>query len=166
MKHLWLAGLLLFASVQSAGATEIFFSKVPELKRAATDNFSSTYNFARYTFEVTVPKESGASLGGLVIGIPFGIRPPNQDNILAVSGEGKPVPLKSVQVADGGVRLAFAEAIAPGGQVNVQFYPMRNPRLGGTFLFEVTALPAGDTVHPQFLSYGRITFYSPGGGHR
>ncbi len=165
MKYLWLASLLFFGSVQSTTATEIFFSKVPELKRAATDNLSSTYNFARYTFEVTVPPESGASLGGLVIGIPFGIRPPNREDILAVNGEGKPVMLKSLQVAGGAVRLGFAEAIAPGGQVNIQFYPMRNPRLGGTFLFEVTALPAGETVHPQFLSYGRITFYTPGGGH-
>jgi Protein of unknown function (DUF2808) len=166
MKHVLLAGLLALASVQGAEAKEIFFSKVPELKRAVSDNISSTYNFARYTFEVMVPNESGASLDGLVIGIPFGIRPPKPDNIQAVSGEGKPIPLKSVQVAGGAVRLGFAEAIPPGGQVNIEFYPMRNPRLGGTFLFEVTALPAGETVHPQFLSYGRITFYSPGGGHR
>ncbi|MBC7882735.1 MAG: DUF2808 domain-containing protein [Anaerolineae bacterium] len=163
MKHFWLASLFFIASVQSAEATEIFFSKVPELKRSATDNFSSAYNYARYTFEVTVPVESGASLGGLVIGIPFGIRLPSPDYIQAVSGDGKPVALKTIQVTSGAVRLGFAEAIAPGGQVNIEFYPMRNPRTGGTFLFEVTALPAGETVHPQFLSYGRITFYSPGG---
>jgi hypothetical protein len=163
MKHLWLAGLLIFVLEQSAGATEIFFSKVPVLKRAATDNLSSAYNFSRYTFEVTVPNESGASLGVLVIGIPFGIRPPKPEDILTMSADGRPIPLRSIQVVDGSVRLTFAEAIAPGGQVNVQFYPMRNPRSGGTFLFEVTALPAGETVHSQFLSYGRITFYSSGG---
>jgi hypothetical protein len=166
MKYFWLASLILFAPLQSAEATEIFFSKVPELKRSATDNFNSTYNYARYTFEVTVPVESGASLGGLVIGIPFGIRQPSPDSIQAVSREGKPVALKTIQVTGGAVRLGFNDAIPPGGQVNIEFYPMRNPRTGGTFLFEVTALPAGEVVHPQFLSYGRITFYSAGGGHR
>lgn len=166
MKRFWLAVLLFFIPVQGTEAREIFFSKVPELKRAATDNVSSTYNFARYTFEVSVPAESGASLGGLVIGIPFGIRPPQQDDIQALSNDGKRVALTSIQVAESAVRFSFAEPIVPGGQISVQLYPMRNPRNGGTFLFEVTALPAGEIVHPQFLSYGRINFYTPGGGHR
>lgn len=163
MKYFWLASLLFFAPVQSTLAGEIFFSKVPELKRSATDNFSSAYNYARYTFEISVPAESGASLGGLVIGIPFGIRLASLDHIQVFSSDGKLVPLKAIETASGAVRLNFAQAIAPGEQVSVQFYPMRNPRSGGTFLFEITALPAGETVHPQFLSYGRITFYSSGG---
>ncbi|MBW4696938.1 MAG: DUF2808 domain-containing protein [Aphanocapsa lilacina HA4352-LM1] len=144
---------------------ETFFERFPTLARAATDNNSSTYNFARYSFDVVVPTDSGEGLGSLFIGIPNGIRPPTPDMVQAFNGNGDPVAVQS-SVQGNAVQVTFAQPVGPGNRVSVQFYPMRNPRRGGTFLFDVNAAPAGPSPRAQFLSYGRISFYTPGGrGH-
>jgi hypothetical protein len=145
---------------------ETFFNRFPVLTRASTDQNSSTYNYARYSFVVLVPPDSGESLGSLLIGIPQRIPVPDSERVQVVDGEGRPVPLSAVQTDGDRVRLTFAQPVAPGNQVSVQFYPMRNPRIGGTYLFGVTAFPAGPTPRGQFIAYGRLQFIAPGGGHR
>ncbi|WP_218079853.1 DUF2808 domain-containing protein [Anthocerotibacter panamensis] len=154
-----------------------YFTHFPQLTRAATSNISSSYDYARYSFTIEVPEDSGAALGGLVIGVPASgwHRVPNQDTVSAVDGQGKPVALariepgameQKVAPGDHALVLTFAQPVAAGQSVTVQFYPMRNPRQGGSFLFDIAAFPAGEPSPPRFLGFGRITFYQGSGGHR
>ncbi|MBC8122512.1 MAG: DUF2808 domain-containing protein [Gemmatimonadaceae bacterium] len=143
---------------------ETFFERFPALTRAATSNYSTSYNFARYIFEVNVPTDSGEPLGGLVIGIPDGpVRVPSPDMIRAVSSDGAALDFAQVSLEGRNLRLVFARPVSPGAKVTIEFYPMRNPRIGGTYLFEVSAFPSGSAPRTQFLSFGRVTFYEPGG---
>jgi len=143
---------------------ETFFDRVPTLTRAATSELSSTYNYARYFFEVSVPTTSGEPLGALTIGIPQRIVVPRPDMIEVLDGNGRPVPFTVERSDPRTVRIVFNEPISPGNQVSVQFFPMRGPRVGGYYLFPVTAYPAGPGARAQFLSFGRIQFISAGGG--
>lgn len=163
-----LVGALVSAGPVLAGQAngETFFNTFPVLRRASTDNNSSTYNYARYSFAVGVPVGSGEALGRLRIGIPEPIDLPDPGQIRAVDGDGQEIPLSSVQADGRTIEIAFAQPVPPGRQTSIEFYPMRNPRFGGTYLFEVTAFPSGPAPRGQFLSYGRLQFISPGGGHR
>jgi hypothetical protein len=57
------------------------------------------------------------------------------------------------------VSVTFDPPIAPGQTVTVGLRPVRNPNVGGVYLFGVTAFPAGEKVHGQFLGFGRLQFY-------
>ncbi len=157
--------LLLSAPALQAGRAngETFFERFPTVTRAATDNYSSTYNYARYIFEISIPANSGEALGSLSIGIPRQITIPDPSMVQALDGEGKPIALGAVTIQDNTLQLRFAQPPPPGSRLAVQLYPMRNPRSGGTFLFEISAAPAGPAPRAQFLSFGRISFYQPGG---
>lgn len=159
-----LSGTPVLAGQLQSGET--FFERFPSLTRAATSNYSTSYNFARYIFEVNVPPDSGEPLGGLVIGIPDGpdrVRVPSRDMIRAVSSDGAVLDFAQVSLEDRNIRLVFDRPVPPGQKVTIEFYPMRNPRIGGTYLFEVSAFPSGSAPRTQFLSFGRVTFYEPGG---
>ncbi|PZV12527.1 MAG: hypothetical protein DCF20_17535 [Pseudanabaena sp.] len=41
----------------------------------------------------------------------------------------------------------------------VGLIPVQNPRYSDTYMFGVTAFPQGDRPNPQFLGYGRLSFY-------
>jgi hypothetical protein len=143
---------------------ETFFEHVPVLTRAMTNNVSATYNYARYSFEVAVPQDSGEPLGGLTIIIPAAIEHPSADKIRVTDSTGQPVAFQENLLGQT-VQLTFGQPVSPGQKITVQFYPMPNPHGGGIYLFDISALPAGNNPHPQFLSYGRLTFYQ-GGGRR
>ncbi|AGY58526.1 DUF2808 domain-containing protein [Gloeobacter kilaueensis] len=144
---------------------ETYFEHIPTLLHAGTDNYSTTYNYARYSFDVAVPA-NGEAVGSLYIGFPDRIAVPSADMVSVSDSAGKAIALQNYAVQNNTAQLNFAQPVPPGSKINIQFYPMRNPRLGGTYLFEVSAAPAGPAPHLQFLSFGRINFYAPSGGHR
>lgn len=143
---------------------ETFFEHVPVLTRATTNNNSATYNYARYSFEVAVPQDSGEPLGGLTVIIPTAIEAPKADKVRVTDSTGQPIAFQENLLGQT-VQLTFGQPLPSGQKITVQFYPMPNPHGGGTYLFDVSALPAGSKPHPQFLSFGRLTFYQ-GGGRR
>ena len=61
------------------------------------------------------------------------------------------------------VTITFDPPIPASNQLNskliVGLRPVRNPRYDGVYLFGVTAFPQGDRPNPQFLGYGRLSFY-------
>lgn len=54
--------------------------------------------------------------------------------------------------------VTFDPPVPPGTTLTLRLHPERNPRLGGVYLFGVTAYPAGAN-RGQFLGYGRLHFY-------
>jgi hypothetical protein len=61
------------------------------------------------------------------------------------------------------VTITFNPPIPASNELNsklvVGLRPVRNPRYDGVYLFGVTASPQGDRPNPQFLGYGRLSFY-------
>jgi Protein of unknown function (DUF2808) len=156
-----LLGVLYFSSnpvwaAQVRGETS--FEHEPVLVRADTDNDNPSYSNTRYSFEVAVPQDSGASLGGLTFVIPSGIVPPNADEVQVTDSTGQPVAFQE-NLLEQTAQLTFGKPVSPGQKVTVQFYPISNPQDGGSYLFDISALPAGSNPHPQFLSFGQLTFH-------
>jgi hypothetical protein len=55
--------------------------------------------------------------------------------------------------------VQFDPPVAPGTTVRVSIPAIANPQSGGTYLFGVTAFPAGENSSGQFLGYSQIRFY-------
>ena len=153
-------------ALQVRGTT--YFEQVPVLTNAYTSNFSATYSYATYFFEVAIPQNSGEPLGGLAITIPLGIKTaaytlPNAGNIKVTDNRGQPIAFQ-MALQERTVQLTFSQPVAPGQKITVQFYPMSNPHMGGIFQFGISALPAGSEPHAQFLGFGQLTFYQSARG--
>ncbi|MGA7955168.1 MAG: DUF2808 domain-containing protein [Gloeobacterales cyanobacterium] len=137
---------------------ESYFEHEPVLTRAYTNNVSATYSYARYSFEVNIPENSGEPLGGLTITIPHEIEIPRTEKIRVTDGIGQPIAFL-MALQERTVQLTLSKPVSPGQKITVQFYPMSNPHLGGIFQFGISALPAGSKPHAQFLDFGQLTFY-------
>ena len=137
---------------------ETYFEHEPVLTRAYTNNASSTYRYARYSFEVNIPENSGEPLGGLAITIPHEIEIPRTEKIRVTDNIGQPIAFQMAS-QERTMQLTFSQPVSPGQKITVQFYPMSNPHIGGIFQFGISALPAGSKPHAQFLDFGQLTFY-------
>lgn len=62
------------------------------------------------------------------------------------------------------VSVTFDPPVPPGRTVTLGLRSVRNPLYGGVYLFGVTAFPAGEKSHGQFLGFGRLQFSAPSGG--
>ncbi|MGA7954706.1 MAG: DUF2808 domain-containing protein [Gloeobacterales cyanobacterium] len=142
-------------ALQVGGKT--YFEHVPVLTRAYTDNVSATYSYAHYSFDVDIPQNSGEPLGGLTITIPEAIALPSAESIKVTDKAGKPITVQTA-FQERTAQLTFSQPVAPGEKITVVMYPMSNPHIGGTFLFDISALPAGSDPHAQRLGFGRLTF--------
>ncbi|WP_287129966.1 DUF2808 domain-containing protein [Candidatus Cyanaurora vandensis] len=152
--------LVIFLGLPVLAQPTGYFAQFPQLVRSATSNNSSTFDYARYTFELAVPAGSGSALGGVVMGIPQGLRVPESGMVSAVvAGQ---TLVTQVAVVGRAVTVTFPQPVAPGQGVSLQLYPMSNPRLGGTHLFEIAVFPAGNPTGPQFLGFGRLSFLQKG----
>jgi hypothetical protein len=145
---------------------ETYFENAPVLTRSYANNVSSTYSYARYFFEVNIPQNSGAPLGGLAITIPPAITTaaytlPSSENIMVSDNTGRPIAFQTA-LQERTVQITFSQPVSPGQKITVQFYPMSNPHIGGIFQFGISALPAGSQPLAQFLGFGRLTFYQSG----
>ncbi|QFZ93012.2 DUF2808 domain-containing protein [Synechococcus elongatus] len=57
--------------------------------------------------------------------------------------------------------VRFAQPVAPGQQITIVVRPQVNPDTAGTYLWGITAYPAGEQPSGQFLGFGRINIYEP-----
>jgi len=162
MKKGWLAALLLLAMPVHAEKLPLRdFTVPPQLVRAATSNYSSTYDYADYTFEIVLPADVG--LAQLAIAFPEGVSRialPEPGNVKVLNDQGQSIPAEVV-LQDRTVKINFPQPPSAGQKVSVIFSWMRNPRIGGAYLFGVSASPVGNPERVWFLNYGRITFYEP-----
>ena len=163
----------------SASATEFptAFETALKLTRAA-----STYDYinfypATYQFAIQIPKEVKQPLARISITVPgefgpFGTNLPRKEDISAFIPT-EPDAMRpqvaqrvlptQINIEGRTVLIDFPEPIPSPQTVTVQFGLMRNPSLGGIYLFEVNAFPSGSKAVKQFVGFGRLVFKDSGG---
>jgi hypothetical protein len=153
-------------AVQLSDGT-VSFVQPPRLDRASSTQKSAHFPGSTYFFTLTLPDNAGEPLQKVVI-----TQEPSSDVVRfdrryteAFEGtadrEGAKLPLKEV-VFDRQARtvtVLFEPPVAPGKTVTIGLYAIRNPDVGGVYLYGVTAFPAGEKARGQFLGYGRIHIY-------
>lgn len=148
---------------------QTYFAHPPLLSDVATTENSTLASSSIYYFTLSVPEDAGESLGQVVITQKDGgtaarsIRY-HADDTRAFIGDrgdrGEPLSVQTSFDRDAQtVTITFEQPVAPGTLVTIGLEPNRNPRLGGVYLFGVTAYPAGESAYGQFLGYGRLQFY-------
>ena len=179
-KKIWLVastltlGLLIpstFASVNAfeVGENKTVFEAAPRLIRTATTN-SSRNGPSTYHFTIEVPENAGEALKAVTISQKDNPRYINlavdrSNAFIGDSFAGGP----DLELADIGgdlsanpndVTFVFDEPVQPGETVTVRVRAKRNPRVGGIYLFGVTAFPEGGEDSPGlYLGSGRLHFY-------
>ncbi len=125
--------------------------------------------WAEYFLTVELPAEAGASLGELLIQQTRGVdrhfnfiteqthaflgRPRRQGEVVAVKA--------SFDGQQRLMRLHFPQPVPPGSTLTVRLKPWANPVSADTYLFKVTALPAGPDPVPAPLGFGTLRIYQP-----
>jgi hypothetical protein len=161
------------AGIASAHGLELqgrtFFTR-PPWKVDLVSYYTTVWQpWAQYYFTVELPADAGAALGGLTIQQTRGVDRNfmfNLERTRAFLGrprrEGAPVPVQaSFDSAARQFTIRFPEPIAPGGTVTVALKPWNNPAQSDTYMFQVTAYPAGDNPSPAPLGFGTLRIYDP-----
>ena len=125
--------------------------------------------WAEYYFTVSLDPEAGASLGGLEITQTRGVDrhfPFNVGATRAFLGrprqQGAAVPVEA-RFDEGERRfiVRFPEPVPPGSTLTLMLKPWNNPGMADTYMFQVTAFPAGPNPSPTPLGYGTLRIYMP-----
>ena len=157
------------AAVQLADGT-VYFASPPQLGAVSSTNSAVNAWVVTYYFTLTVPDKAGESLGQVTIEQSEGtdlVRFSPKD-VTAVEGTSRrsapSLGLGEVKVdrPTKTVTINFNPPVPPGKTVTLALVPDRNPLYGGVYLFGVTAFPAGEKTHGQFLGFGRLHFYESG----
>ncbi|MEA5596570.1 DUF2808 domain-containing protein [Rivularia sp. UHCC 0363] len=145
---------------------KVYFVQVPRLVKATTTFDDVNIWGATYYFTVQVPSDAGEPLQKITINQHSGLDNINFDlkDSFAISGttksEKEKLPLQITEKRrEKTVSLTFNPPVEPGKTINIALKPIRNPSVEGVYLFGVTAFPAGEKSHGQFLGYGRLHFY-------
>jgi Protein of unknown function (DUF2808) len=141
-----------------------YFSKPPRLTSSTTTQDGSYIWGASYYFTIAIPEKAGEPLAKLVITQETGQGQPqfNPKEVEIFEGtrkkQGDRLKLQSIAITENPVTITavFDPPIPPGKTVTLRLYPVRNPEVGGAYLYGVTAFPAGEQPHGQFLGFGRI----------
>lgn len=156
-------------SVQLADG-KTHFVQPPRFEGAMATQKTARFLGSTYYFTLTVPENAGESLQTVII-----TPEPAPDRVQfelkqteAFEGtsdrEGAKLPLQTVtqDPKTQAIAVTFNPAVAAGKTVTIGLYATRNPDTGGTYLYGVTAFPAGAQSSGQFLGYGRIQIYDAG----
>jgi hypothetical protein len=149
---------------------QIYFIRPPALVGAITTHNSVFFRRPSYYFTLDVPTDAGEPLGQVVINQKDGgtaarrvrYRLDATEAFLGTRGDrGESLSLGTTTFDRDNqtVTVRFDPPVPPGNTVTIRLRPERNPRLGGVYLFGVTAYPAGETPYGQFLGYGRFNIY-------
>ncbi|MFB2917684.1 MULTISPECIES: DUF2808 domain-containing protein [Aerosakkonema] len=161
-----LSNIAAASAIRLADGT-VYFAQPPSLVSAST-TFNDVYVWgAKYYFTLSVPENAGEPLQRVTITQQEGIDDIEFDleDSRAFEGtraeKGKSVALRSVMRDDNKrmLSIAFDPPVPPGKTVTIALNPIRNPKYAGVYLFGVTAFPAGEKTHGQFLGFGRLHFY-------
>jgi Protein of unknown function (DUF2808) len=151
----------------------VYFVRPPSLEYAATSRRLAFVRGATYYFTIHVPENAGEPLGRVVINQRDGASHArriqfNAEDSFAFVGTRRD---RSAQISIGNshydrdtqsISLTFDPPVPPNTTFTVALRPERNPQIDGVYLFGVTAFPAGEIAHGQFLGYCRIDFDSRG----
>lgn len=161
-----LAGWQQTKAVQLADGT-VYFVQPPSLLTATTTFNDACVWSATYYFTVNLPENAGEPLQRVVINQQEGTEDVDfrlEDSRAFVGtrrkkGENLPIQEVITDEKARSVAITFNPPISPGKTVTIALEPVRNPCLGGVYLFGVTAFPPGEKAHGQFLGFGRFHFY-------
>jgi hypothetical protein len=165
------AGLVSPLAQPAARALELndstYFRK-PPWKVDLVSYYTNVWDaFAEYYFTVELDPEAGASLGGLAIQqtrgadrqFPFSVERTHAF-LGRPRGRGAKVPVSAS--FDQKIRrftISFPEPVPPGSTVTVALRPWYNPSQSDTYMFQVTAFPAGPNPSPTPLGFGTLRIY-------
>lgn len=160
--------------ISSARAVEfpdgrVAFDRPPRLIRTASTSTRKRRSVVTYHFTVEVPEDAGEPLKVIEIEqlerslktIVF--QPEETRAFLGNSFKGGPalsLATDETRVEPGKVTVVFDPPVPPGSTITIAIDPKRNPSRGGTYLFQVTAFPAGEIRLGQSLGYGRLRIYN------
>lgn len=144
---------------------KVYFVQVPRLLKATTTFDDVNIWGATYYFTVKVPLDAGEPLQTITINQHSGLDKIHFDleDSFAISksnGKKQKLPLQITEKPKSKtVSVTFDPPVEPGKTIAIALKPVRNPSVEGVYLFGVTAFPAGEKSHGQFLGYGRLHFY-------
>ncbi|MEB3293929.1 MAG: DUF2808 domain-containing protein [Synechococcales bacterium] len=144
-----------------------YFLKPPRLLSSTTSQDGSFIWGASYHFTIRVPEGADEPLHKIVIEQQTGLGRPrfNANDAAAFEGtkaqRGQAVAFTLVETSRDPMVLTatFDPPIPPGKTITIRLFPVRNPEVGGVYLYGVTAFPPGEKPHGQFLGFGRIHIY-------
>lgn len=155
-------------AVQLADGT-VAFAKPPRLLDAITTFRAVRSRGAKYYFTMIHPENAEESVGKVTINLRQGADDIEYrlDKTIAAVGEARDRKAE-IAIADATfdpesetVTVSFAQPVPPGTTFTVGLVPKRNPDLDGTYLFGVTAFPAGAKTQGIYLGAGRLQFDRP-----
>ena len=149
------------------GAT--YFSKAPWKVDLVSYYTTIWETRAEYYFTISLDPEAGVALGGLTIQQTRGVDtrfPFFVDRTSAFLGrprqQGSRVPVQAqFDSAARRFTLTFPEPIQPGSTLTVVLKPWNNPASSDTYMFQVTAYPAGPNPSPTPVGFGTLRIYDP-----
>lgn len=156
-------------AMQLARATVSF--KKPINFIGATTTYNETHVWgARYYFTLSVPENAGEALGRVTINQRQGFEDIRFQVEDTRAFEGKPrskgdkLTLKEVKKDPQSptISVTFDPPVKPGTTVTIELRPIRNPSVGGVYIFGVTAFPAVENPYGLYLGVGRLQFYEGG----
>lgn len=134
-------------------------------------NYTSTVGAvgAEYYFTVALPAAAGVGLAGLELQQTRGVDRTFSFDVgrtRAFLGEprreGPAIPVEGqFDDATRVFRVRFPQPPQPGQTITVALRPWRNPFQSDTYLFAVTAIPAGPNPVPAPLGFARMPIYEP-----
>ena len=154
-------------SLELQGAT--YFSKAPWKVDLVSYYTTVWQTSAEYYFTISLDADAGAALGGLTIQQTRGVDnnfPFFVDRTSAFLGrprqQGPRVPVQAqFDSAARRFTLTFPEPVAPGATLTVVLKPWNNPSFSDTYMFQVTAYPAGPNPSPAPVGFGTLRIYDP-----
>jgi hypothetical protein len=143
------------------------FEAPPQLTdTAATFNSVRVWG-AKYYFSLVLPEDAGEPLKIIEIEqlpAPDKIEYELDETFAFVgtrSNRGESLSLNEVELNEetNTISITFDPPIQPGTAFTIGLEPLRNPAFGGTYLFRVRVLPAGNLPCGLDLGVGRLQFY-------
>lgn len=162
---LWGLAITSSEAVQLADGT-VAFANPPTLVDAITTFRAVRFRGAKYYFTISLPAIADEPLQKITVNLRRGADDIDYrlDKTIAAVGTARD---KTAEIAIAEtkfdestetVTVIFAEPISPGTTFTVGLVPKRNPDADGTYLFGVTAFPAGEKSQGIYLGPGRLQF--------
>lgn len=153
------------SSLELRGAT--VFQRAPWQVELVSYTTDAGQLRAEYFLTVDLPEDAGAALGELQIRQTRGADRNFQfspDRTEAFLGRprrrGTAVPVEaSFSQKERLITVRFPQPVAPGSTVTVRLKPWTNPMMADTYMFQVTAFPAGENPTPAALGFGTLRIY-------
>ncbi len=152
-------------AVQLADGT-VTFAKPPTLIDAITTFRTVRVRFAKYYFTLLLPQTADEPLQKVQINLRQGADKIDYrlDQTIAAVGTARN-RTESIAIAETQwdaetetITITLAEPVSPGTTFTIGLKPKRNPDFGGTYLFGVTAFPAGEKSQGIYLGAARLQF--------